>query len=298
MQWDKLRTFYYVAKYKSFTRTGQELNISQSAISRQVIDLEYQVGHKLFKRLPRGLALTQQGELLYQYTEKMFVYSVAALSHIQNEQSNPQGELRLGANIGLVDTWLCEILPVFMLQYPDINLSLYSKDKSLDVEALEVDVALQPYISDQPELVQNLLMRWNRRLYASEEYVQKYGMPKSCKDLKNHRLISFGTETIHLFDNINWHLALSGQKGDVQKPYASANSLRALYEFAKAGLGIIPFSKESPLLRGSNLAQILPEIHGPSIDIYFTYPIQLKGIRKVEVLEEYLKEHVLNHHNK
>ena len=61
MQWDRLKTFYYVAKFESFTKTGQNLNISQSAISRQIIDLEYQVGHKLFKRLSRGLALTSQG---------------------------------------------------------------------------------------------------------------------------------------------------------------------------------------------------------------------------------------------
>lgn len=297
MQWDKLKTFYYVAKFESFTKTGQHLNISQSAISRQIIDLEHQVGHKLFKRLPKGLALTKQGQLLFQNTEKMFVFSELALTQIQNEQLEPQGELNLGANVGLVDTWLYKIIPDFLKLYPKINLSIFSKDGHLDVESLEVHVALQPYIHDQPELIQNLLTTWNRRLYASKEYLQTYGTPQTVEDLEHHRLIGFGPEKIHLFDNINWHLKL-GNKSKVQKPYINANSIRALCHFGNTGFGIISFSQESPLLEGSQLVEVLPDVAGPSIDIYFTYPMQLKGIKKIEVLEEYLQAYVKDHHRK
>lgn len=298
MQWDKLRTFYYVAKFESFTKTGQHLNISQSAISRQIIELEYRLGHKLFKRLPRGLALTRQGQLLFQNTEKMFVFSELALTQIQDELTEPQGDLSIGANVGLVDTWLYKIIPDFLTLYPKINLSIFSKDGHLDVESLEVHVALQPYIHDQPELIQNLLMSWNRKLYASKEYLQKYGTPQTVEDLEYHRLIGFGPEKIHLFDNINWHLKLSGKKNNIQKPHLSANSLRALFHFGNSGFGIISFSQESPLLNGSHLVEVLPEVAGPSIDIYFTYPIQLKGIKKIDVLEDYLKTYVKNHHRK
>lgn len=298
LQWDKLKTFYYVAKYGSFTKTAQHLNISQPAISRQIIELEYRVGHKLFKRLPKGLALTRQGQLLFENTEKMFVYSEVALTQIQNEQLEPQGELSIGANIGLVDTWLYTIIPDFLKLYPKINLSIFAKDGHLDVESLEVHVALQPYVHDQPELIQDSLMRWTRRLYASNEYLQKYGIPQSAEDLANHHLIGFGAEKIHLFDNINWHLKLSSNKNKPQTPYISANSLRALFHFCKAGFGIISFSQESPLLKDSGLVEILPEIDGPSIDIYFTYPVQLKGIKKIEVLQEYLQAYIKNHHRK
>ncbi len=298
MQWDKLRTFYYVAKFESFTKTAQHLNISQSAISRQIIELEYRLGHKLFKRLPRGLALTRHGQLLFQNTEKMFVYSELALTQIQNEQLEPHGELNVGANVGLVDTWLYMIIPDFLKHYPKINLSIFSKDGHLDVESLEVHVALQPYMQNQPELIQNLLMTWNRRLYASKEYLKEYGVPKKVEDLEQHRLIGFGPEKIHLFNNINWHLQLNSHKSKVYKPYISANSLRALFHLGNSGFGIISFSQESPLLKDSQLVEILPEIAGPSFDIYFTYPMQLKGIKKIEVLEKYLQAYVKDHHKK
>jgi len=298
LQWDKLKTFYYVAKLGSFTKTGQHLNISQSALSRQIIELEYRVGHKLFKRLPRGLVLTRQGQLLFQNTEKMFVYSELAMTQIQNEQTEPQGGLSIGANVGLVDTWLYTIIPDFLNLYPKINLSIFSKDGHLDVESLEVQVALQPYIHDQPELIQKFLMSWSRRLYASKEYLQKHGVPQTVEDLEHHRFVGFGPEKIYLFDNINWHLKLSGNIHKPKAPYVSANSLRALFHFGKMGFGIISFSQESPLLIDSNLVEVLPEIAGPSIDIYFTYPIQLKGIKKIDVLEEYLQAYVKNHHRK
>lgn len=298
MQWDKLRTFYYVVKFESFTKTGQYLNISQSAISRQITDLEYQLGHKLFKRLPRKLALTRQGQLLFQNTEKMFMYSELALTQIQNEKNFPQGDLSVGANVGLVETWLYLLIPEFLNRYPEINLSIFSKDGPLDVEALELHVALQPYIPDQPTLVQNPLTSWNRRLYASKKYLQRYGVPRTVEDLEHHRLIGFGSEKIHLFENINWHLTLKGNNRKIQKPYLSANSLRTLFHFAMNDFGIISFSQESPLLKDSNLIEVLPEISGPSIDICFTYPVQLKEIKTIHVLEEYLQAYVKEHHRK
>ena len=298
MRWDKLKTFYYVAKFGSVTKTGQHLNISQSAISRQIIELEYQIEHKLFKRLPKGLALTREGQLLFQNVEKMFSFSELALTQIQNEQEEPQGDLRIGANVGHVDTWLYTVIPGFVKLYPKINLSILSKDGHLDVESLGIHVALQPYSHDQPELVQKLLTRWSRRLYASREYLETYGTPQTPEDLAHHRLIGFGSEKIHLFDNIDWHLKLSSNNKTVQKPYLCANSIRSLFHFGNTGCGIISFSQESLLLNGSNLVQILPELVGPNFDIYFTYPVQLKGIKKIEVLDEYLQAYVKEHHRK
>ncbi len=298
MQWDKLKTFYFVAKYLSFTRTGEELNISQSAISRQIIDLEYQVGHKLFKRLPRGLALTRQGELMYENVEKMYLHSVAALAQIDDEYTEPQGSLKIGANVGLVNNWLYALVPDFIKQYPKINLSILSKDMSLDVEALEVDVALQPYMPEQAELVQNHLMTWNRRLFASKEYLSEYGVPKTLDDLKQHRLVGFGTEKIYLFDDINWHLRLSGKKGEVLQPYASANSWRVIFNLGVEGIGIIPLAEEFPALEGSNLVEVLPDIKGSPVEIYFTYPIQLKNVKKIVVFEEFLRKQIGKHHKK
>ncbi len=296
IQWDKLKTFYYVAKCMSFTKTGTQLNISQSSISRQMAILEDRLGYQLFKRLPRGLALTSNGELLFDNVKKMFSYAELAQNQLQESHKEPSGNLSIGANVGLVDTWLYQAIPGFLKKYPKINCSICSKDGALDVESLELHVALQPYLPNKPGMIQNLLMTWNRRLYASRDYLEKYGTPRTVSDLKNHQLIGFGTESIHLFENINWHLSLDKSNGKVLIPYLSANSVRAIFHFGNSGLGIISYSQESPLLRGSNLVEVLPEIKGPAFDIYFTYPEQLADIKRIEALEIYLQDYVKQHH--
>ena len=65
MDWDKLRVFHAVAEAGSFTHAGESLNLSQSAVSRQISALEESLNVPLFHRHARGLILTEQGELLY-----------------------------------------------------------------------------------------------------------------------------------------------------------------------------------------------------------------------------------------
>lgn len=296
MQWDKLKIFYHVAKFQSISKAAQYLNVAQSAISRQIIDLENSLGYKLLNRLPKGVSLTREGQILFENTEKMFVYSELALTQIQDEQIEPQGDMSIGTNVGLVETWIYQLIPDFLKLYPNINLSIFSKDTPLDVESLEVQVALQPFDETQPDLIQNFLMSWHRKLYASKEYLKKYGIPRKTSDLENHKLLAYGPERIHLFSNVNWHLRLNN--GLLQKPYLNSNSLRTLFHLGNSGIGIISFSQESPLLKDSNLIEILPECEGPRIDIYFSYANQLKNIKKVMVLENYLRTYVKNHHRK
>lgn len=79
MDWDKLRIFHSVAKEGSFTRAGEKLGLSQSAVSRQISTLEDSISVALFHRHARGLILTEQGELLYDTTQEIF----RKLSHIE-----------------------------------------------------------------------------------------------------------------------------------------------------------------------------------------------------------------------
>lgn len=81
MDWDKLRIFHSVAKEGSFTRAGEKLGLSQSAVSRQISTLEDSISVALFHRHARGLILTEQGELLYDTTQEIF----RKLSHIEGQ---------------------------------------------------------------------------------------------------------------------------------------------------------------------------------------------------------------------
>ena len=85
MDWDKLRIFYKVANAGSFTHASETLNLSQSAISRQISSLESEVGVPLFHRHARGLILTEQGEILFKAAEDVTDKLTAAAGQLNDK---------------------------------------------------------------------------------------------------------------------------------------------------------------------------------------------------------------------
>ena len=104
MDWDKLRVFHAVGEAGSFTHAGEALNLSQSAVSRQISALEESLGVPLFHRHARGLILTEQGELLYQTTRDVFTRLAAVQSMLSETTEKPTGPLA-GTDLSIGDSW-------------------------------------------------------------------------------------------------------------------------------------------------------------------------------------------------
>src|SRR6202789_1529223 len=91
MDWDKLRVFHAVAEAGSFTHAGEALNLSQSAVSRQISALEESLHVPLFHRHARGLILTEQGELLFNTARDIFAKLGLTEAQITESRERPQG---------------------------------------------------------------------------------------------------------------------------------------------------------------------------------------------------------------
>src|ERR1700687_1850929 len=95
MDWDKLRIFHAVAEAGSFTHAGEALNLSQSAVSRQIGALEESLKVSLFHRHARGLILTEQGELLYRTAHDVFMKLESARARVTDSRERPNGDLKI-----------------------------------------------------------------------------------------------------------------------------------------------------------------------------------------------------------
>src|SRR6202008_4460833 len=95
MDWDKLRIFHAVAEAGSFTHAGETLNLSQSAVSRQISSLEESMGITLFHRHARGLLLTEQGELLHRTARDIFGKLSMIEGQILDSKQLPEGPMRI-----------------------------------------------------------------------------------------------------------------------------------------------------------------------------------------------------------
>jgi LysR family transcriptional regulator of beta-lactamase len=136
-----LRAFEAAARHLSFTRAGLELSVTQAAVSHQVKSLEEILGVPLFRRLPRGLALTEEGEALLPVLTDAFRRIAGTLDRFEG------GRLREVLTLGAVGTfvtgWLLSRLPEFHLAHPFVDLRLLTNNNRVDLAGEGLDYAIR-----------------------------------------------------------------------------------------------------------------------------------------------------------
>lgn len=286
MDWDKLRIFHAVADAGSFTHAGHELNLSQSAVSRQISALEEDLHVPLFHRHARGLILTEQGEVLYRTAHDVFTKLAAAKTRLMDSKEKPSGELRITTTVGLGSIWLTPRIKEFMELYPDIQVQLLLEDEELDLSMREADVAIRLRRPTQPDLIQRKLFTVHHHVYASVDYVKKHGIPKSTEELDKHKILIFGVSATYL-NNLTMLQTAGRAEGDPRRVALRVNSAYGLRRAAQSGAGIAILA-DYLVAPDMNLVQIDLPIDTPEYDTYFVYPEELKETKRVTAFRDFL----------
>lgn len=287
MDWDKLRVFHAVAEAGSFTHAGESLNLSQSAVSRQISALEESLSVPLFHRHARGLILTEQGELLFRTARDVFTKLAMTEAQLSESKDRPQGPLKITTTVAFGSLWLTPRVKEFLDLYPDISVTLVLNDGELDLAMREADVAIRMIPPKQPDLIQRHLVSMRYRVYAAPEYLKKYGMPKRAEDLDDHRIIVYGEENRQPVLNMNWLLEEGCAPGRQRVPVLKVNNVYGIFRAVQSGLGIaaLPYYLSG---EAANMIEILPELQGPSFDAYFVYPEELRHSKRIAVFRDFL----------
>lgn len=290
MDWDKLRVFHAVALAGSFTRATEALNISQSAISRQINILEEELGAPLFVRVARGLVLTEAGQALSETVLNVFAKLAMAEGSIAELKDSPSGHIQVAASLSFGSLWLAPRLQNFLDQYPDISVNLLLKDEEIDLNMREADVGITSLPLENGDIIHSTPIPYRFRIYASRSYLERYGTPQTPEDLAHHRLIVFGKEMPHLYSHLDWLLTVGTHKP--RTPYLVTNNGQAIYEATRSGIGISALHKyivgEDP-----EMVEILLETQKPVIYKYVVYPKQLGGLKRVQVFLDFLLRKML-----
>ncbi len=290
MDWDKLRIFHAAAEAGSFTHAGDALNLSQSAVSRQVSALERDLQTPLFHRHARGLMLTEQGEDLFRTVQDVISKLDATRSRLTDSRERPQGELRITTNLGFGTGWLTPRLKGFLDTYPDVKIKLMLTDDDLDLGMREADIAIRLREPAQPDLVRRRLFTISYHLYASQAYVQEHGQPQTLEELDEHRLLglSFAGASF-LVDNLNAHLHMERGAKNPRAAIFSVNNIPALYRAVADGLGIATLP-DYLVDHDSHLAVLMPQIVTPELEVFFVYAEEMRNVARVQVFRDYLVE--------
>ena len=287
MDWDKLKIFYAVAEAGSFTRATVNLNLSQSAISRQIQSLEQDLKVQLFERHARGLTLTENGEYVFKTAHEVISKLKEVETSLGDQKNKPTGKLSITTVRSFGTHWLTPRIQEFMQINPEIEVELIFDDKELDLSTRQADIGIFMRRPKQLNYIQRKLVDIKYHIYGSTKYLEKYGMPKTLNDLNKHRFISFGRGAPSPVFNPDWALKLGIKDNKKRKSIMKVNSVMGLLLAVESGVGLAALP-DYLVFQSQNVIKVLPKLEGPITEAHFVYPQSLKNVARVQVFRNFL----------
>ena len=287
MDWDKLKIFHTVAEASSFTKAATILNLSQSAISRQIQSLEQDLKIQLFERHARGLVLTDNGKYLFQTAHEVISKLKDVEATLSDEKDQLKGKLTVTTVVSFGTTWLTPRIQEFMTLHPDIEIELIFDDKELDLSTRQADIGIWMRRPKQLNYIQKKLINLHYHIYGSQKYLEKNGYPKNINDLNKHKFIIYGRGAPSPVFNPDWALKLGAKDNQKRKPVMKVNSVYGLLLAVQSGVGLAALpdyiTNNQP-----NLVKVLPEVEGPLTETHFVYPASMKNVARVTAFRNFI----------
>ncbi len=287
MDLNRLKIFHAAARAGSFTHAADLLDMSQSAVSRQVQALEEELDVVLFHRHARGLILTEQGDELYETTKRVLSHLEMVVTRLSDQRHKPRGPLRITTTIGFGTTWLTEHMHEFIRLYPQVQPTITLFDGEVDLAMREADVAIRFRQPTQGDLIRRKLFLVHAHAYASPAYVRRHGTPRTIEDLDKHAIVAYEASVDSPLGELNRLEILGRDPGDVRSSVMRVNNIHAVKKAVQIGMGIsmLPDYMIKPR---SGLLRILPDIETPTFQTYFVYPQELRNSARIDAFRDFL----------
>ncbi len=200
INYEYYKIFYYAATYASFSQAAEKLNMNQPNISRTMRKLENELGCVLFVRSNKGVALSEEGEILYEHISAAVEQIEAAESEIRKDHQQERGHLSIGISELSIRVHLMPILVEYRDKHPgiDVRLTIYNSNTQ-SISALrkgEIDLAI---ISSEENISANMrqykLTRSNFTAICGRQYTDLIDHPVHLTELTKYPFITIGKTT-------------------------------------------------------------------------------------------------------
>jgi DNA-binding transcriptional LysR family regulator len=287
VDWDKLRVFQVVAEAGSFTKAGAALNLSQSAVSRQIQGLEQDLQVALFHRHARGLILTEQGELLFRSSSEIRTRIEATKARLVETSDVPAGVLKVNATVGLGATWLARRVGEFLDLNPKVQIELILTNAELDIAMREADVAIRLRRPEQQDLIQRRLFTVHYHAYASSKYISRFGEPQTAEDLQSHRIVCLGGNQPSFILDVHILASLAREAKIAHPNLLVVNDSFALRRAIETGAGI-GMAPDYAMEAYQGFVRVLRDIEMPALDAYLVYATEMRSVARLQVFRDFL----------
>ena len=286
-----LAFFSTLIKCGSLSATAQEFNVTPSAVSKWLAQLETRLGVRLIARSTRRLSLTQEGEI-YLAEGRRILEEIDELEQaISSSQGAPVGLLRVHATLGFGRSFIAPAISHFSNRYSDLEIQLKLSDRPARLTEGDVDVSIRFGLPPDSRVLARKIADHRRRIFASPRYLAGREAPLTPNDLTHHNcLIVRQDEAAYGL----WYFTKAKKTESVKvRGNLSSNDGAAVLTWALQGHGIILRSEwdAARYVREGQLQALLEDYALPPADIYATYPHKHNLAAKVRVFVDFLVEH-------
>ena len=284
-----MQVFTQVVKAGSFSGAARDLGSTPSGVSRQISQLEDELGSLLFQRTTRSQRLTEAGQLYFRHAEKMLTEMAVTKYMLNQLSSRPSGDIRMSVEADFAAVCLAPLLPAFLALYPDIRLQIHMSSDRVNLVEEEMDLAIRLGHLEDSSLKARKLGESHSVMCASPPYSAEHGSIEHPSELEQHNCLSFRVrpgKRVWLFQSGEQEISVKVE-GNLQ-----VNSVSMLQKLAVQSVGVIlvPEWAVREALEQRKLVIVLDKYpvipQGLPIHAVFTENRQMPA--KVRVLVDYL----------
>lgn len=284
-----MNVFVRVAKAGSFAGGARDLGISRAMATKHIMQLESNLGTRLFNRTTRSLSLTEVGSQYLERCQQVLgdvEEMEAAVTHLQTE---PRGVLKISAPPVIGATHISRALAEFLKIHPDLNVDMILQGSPGDLIDEGIDLAIHLGALEDTSMVARKLASSSLVVCGSPEYLDQYGIPQTPEDLAHHSCL------------VNWAIPPRGKwefkdEGGYKAIHVSgrmqANAAHPIRIAAINGLGLVmlpTYIVGSDIEKGK-LKLVLENYILPPLDIHAVYPHRKYLSAKVRSFMDFLQE--------
>ena len=281
--------FIAVIDAGSFTLAADRLNIPKANLSRKISRLEGRLGVTLLERTTRSQHITEAGKNYLEHCRRIHLEVGLAEASIASILNKVEGQLRIGASVGIGHEVLKPVLGQFMRQYPQINLQLNLLNRRVDLIEEGFDLVIRIGALEDSRLIAKRLGQVSRKIYVSPEYLQRRGTIMSIELLDQYDFLLMSS-----VQNDGRVALKSGKKQRVFRvtPKMLVDDFLILKQMAIEGVGIaiIPDYMCHQEVKAGSLIPLFEDWGMPDVEVYTLYPRHRSNIPRVKVFLEYIQE--------
>ena len=282
LNWDGFRYFTAVAETGSLSAAAKMLDSNQSTVGRHVDALESALDIKLFQRSVKGLSLTKEGQAIFEQSQHIQNDIVKIQRLVQGAEVTASGTVRLSLPEGLGQEVLIPELDNFYQQHPKVKLIFNMSATTANFRQGKADVSVRLFRPEEPELIIQSLGEMKMGLYASESYNKIHGLPGQLRDVRKHRVITYGEQLSILPEN-QWLLNHSAETLRV----LSSDSTVTRFKATVSGLGL-SLQPEVLAQTNSDLIRLFKSAKLPAYKVWLVYHKDMQHMSRIRVVVDFI----------